>query len=178
MSINRENYIDKTLATPAVYNYTQSGENYTVIYQPMGYWDEHGEVVAHIIEMGDGEIETSKYYSRGWAYWNFMDVMGDDFALADEAMLLEGDYLDQTINWSTEALEVIKGDAIPHSNEYWQALVVRLAYNAITSADEFADMVRSGKFTAEQVQQMLDLAAGAVLNGSQFRLQGLETIAA
>jgi hypothetical protein len=154
MSINRENYIDKTLATPAVYNYTQSGENYTVIYQPMGYWDEHGEVVAHIIEMGD------------------------DFALADEAMLLEGDYLDQTINWSTEALEVIKGDAIPHSNPYWQALVVRLAYNAITSADEFADMVRSGKFTAEEVQRMLDLAAGAVLNGNQFRLQGLQTIAA
>ena len=166
------------LNTAATYTATLRGEVYTTIYQPVNYRDEHGLVVAHLIELADGEITTSKYYSRGWAYWNFMDVMGDDFTLANEAMALEGDYIDQTINFSSEALETIKQDSIPHSNQYWQALVVRLAYNAITSADEFADMVRSGKFTADEVQRMLDLAAGAVLNGNQFRLQGLDTIAA
>ena len=166
------------LNTAATYTATLRGKVYTTIYQPVNYRDEHGLVVAYLIKLADGEITTSKYYSRGWAYWNFMDVMGDDFALANQAMALEGDYIDQTINFSSEALETIKQDAIPHSNEYWQALVVRLAYNAITSADEFADMVRSGKFTAEEVQRMLDLAAGAVLNGNQFRLQGLSTIAA
>lgn len=170
--------IEQTLAKPATFSQDSGFEVYTTIYQPVNYTDEHGQVVAHLIEMGDGEITTSKYYSRAWAYWNFMDVMGDDFALADYAMALEGDYIDQTINSSTEALEVIKRDSIPHSNEYWQALVVRLAYNAITNADEFANMVRSGKFTAEEVQRMLDLAAGAVLNSNQFRLQGLETLAA
>jgi len=166
------------LNTAATFTTTLRGEIYTTIYQPVDYRDEHGQVVAHLIELADGEITTSKYYSRGWAYWNFMDVMGDDFALANEAMALEGDLLDHTINFSSEALETIKRDEIPHSNQYWQALVVRLAYNAITSADEFADMVRSGNFTAEEVQRMLDLAAGAVLNGNQFRLQDLQTIAA
>jgi len=174
---SHELQIEQTLSTAASFNYESDGEIYTTIYQPVNYRDEHGLVVAHLIEITD-ELHTSKYYSRGWAYWNFMDVMGDDFGLANYAMALEGDYIDQTINSSTEALNTIQRDEIPHSNPYWQALVVRLAYNAITSADEFADMVRSGKFTAEQVQQMLDLAAGAVLNGNQFRLQGLETIAA
>lgn len=174
---SHELQIEQTLSTAASFNYEQQGEIYTAIYQPVNYRDEHGLVVAHLIEVTD-ELHTSKYYSRAWAYWNFMDVMGDDFALADYAMALEGDYIDHTINSSTEALTTIQRDEIPHTNPYWQGLVVRLAYNAITSADEFADMVRSGKFTAEEVQRMLDLAAGAVLNGNQFRLQGLDTIAA
>lgn len=174
---SHELQIEQTLSTAASFNYEQQGEIYTAIYQPVNYRDEHGLVVAHLIEVTD-ELHTSKYYSRAWAYWNFMDVMGDDFGLADYAMALEGDYIDHTINSSTEALTTLQRDEIPHTNPYWQGLVVRLAYNAITSADEFADMVRSGKFTAEEVQRMLDLAAGAVLNGNQFRLQGLDTIAA
>jgi hypothetical protein len=179
-TILREQHIEQVLATHATFTHTDGFGVYTTLYQPMNYQDEHGTVVAHLVEINTEEntIYTSRYYSRAWAYWNFKDVMGDDFALANYAMTLEGDYIDHTINIAEEALEVIKSGSIPHSNEYWQALVVRLAYNAITNVEEFVNMVRSGKHTAEQVQQMLDLAAGAVLSGNQFHLQDLKTIAA
>lgn len=180
MTILREQTIEQVLATHATFTHTEGFSVYTTLYQPMNYQDEHGTVLAHLVEINTDEntVTTSRYYSRAWAYWNFKDVMGDDFGLADYAMLLEGDYIDHTINMAEEALEVISSDSIPHSNEYWQALVVRLAYNAITNVEEFANMVRSGKHTAEEVQRMLDLAAGAVLNGNQFSLTNLKTLAA
>jgi hypothetical protein len=169
---------DTRLAVPATYSVAEGDSSLTVIYQPMDYKDEHGQVLAHLIIIDGDEIDTSKFYSRAWAYWNFIDYSSADFYWANLMMKQEGDFIDKTINWSSEALQTLRLDKIPHGNAYWQGLVVRLAYNAITNADEFANMVRSGKFTTEEVQRMLDLAAGAVLSGNQFRLQGLETIAA
>lgn len=180
MTTLREQHIDQVLATHATFTHTEGFTVYTTVYQPVNYQDEHGTVVAHLIELNPEEntVTTSRYYSRAWAYWNFKDVMGDDFALANYAMTLEGDYIDHTINMAEEALAVIGSDSIPHDNAYWQALVVRTAYNAITNVEEFANMVRSGNHTQAEVQRMIDLAVGAVLSNPDFQLTGLETLAA
>lgn len=176
--------IEQLLATPATITSlerTKDGfQRITSLYQPVNFQDEHGTVVAQIVEINEAEntVYTSRYYSRGWAYWNFQDISGDDFEAANFAMALEGDYIDHTINMAEDALNVIESDNIPHANPYWQALVVRTAYNAIANADEFANMVKGGNFTQAQVQRMIDLAVGAVLSSNQFTLTGFNTIAA
>jgi hypothetical protein len=165
---------------------TFSNGGYTIVYQPMSYEGENGRVLAHLLEIDqeDGTMRTSLYYSRAWAYWNFIDATDEaDFEIANAAMDYErkgyaDGWIDTTIESSEEALAVIKSNSIPHGNAYWQGLVVRLAYNAITNADEFANMVKSGNFTQAEVQRMIDLAVGAVLSSNQFTLTGFDTIAA
>jgi hypothetical protein len=157
----------------------RSGE-YFAIYQPTApFLDSHGLVVAQLIQYSDGELETTSYYSRGWAYWNFLDIEGDNFDIANEAMdserYLFGD-IDMTISFASEAVEQITTQTIPHSNPYWQMLVLRLAYGQITNGKEFNDILANSSHTPEQIQRMLDLAAGAILQGADFRLIGLKTI--
>jgi hypothetical protein len=169
-------YTSDIIDKPAIY---RSGENFA-IYQPTApFLDSHGLVVAQLIEYTDGEIETTSYYSRGWAYWNFLDIEGDNFEIANEAMDTErhlfGD-IDMTISFASEAVEQISADTIPHSNPYWQMLVLRLAYGQIANGKEFNDILANSSHTPEQIQRMLDLAAGAILQGTDFRLTGLKTI--
>ena len=169
-------YTTDILDKPAIW---KDGEDFA-IYQPTApFLDSHGLVVAQLIEYTDGEIETTSYYSRGWAYWNFLDSEGDNFDIANEAMdselYLFGD-IDMTISFASEAVEQITAQTIPHSNPYWQMLVLRLAYGQITNGKEFNDILANSNHTPEQIQRMLDLAAGAILQGSDFRLTGLKTI--
>lgn len=169
-------YTSDIIDKPAIY---RSGENFA-IYQPTApFLDSHGLVVAQLIEYTDGEIETTSYYSRGWAYWNFLDIEGDNFEIANEAMdserYLFGD-IDMTISFASEAVEQITAQTIPHSNPYWQMLVLRLAYGQISNSKEFNDILANSSHTPEQIQRMLDLAAGAILQGTDFRLTGLKTI--
>jgi hypothetical protein len=173
--------IDQALSKPAVYNYTdRSGTTGFVIYQPVqGYQDEHGTVVAHLVAWNseDDELTTSLYYSRGWAYWNFQDVLGDDFALANDAMQLEAvnGPIDYEIGEMVEAVASITNNTIPHNNPYWKSLVVRTAYDAITNVEEFANICRNSQYTQEQVQRMIDLAVGAVLSNDRFTITGVDT---
>lgn len=74
------------------------------------------------------------------------------------------------------ALVIIEQGHIPHENEDWQRLVVRLAYNAITSTEEFEYCIAHSRFSTEEVQQMLDLACGAVLQNPNFRLTGFQQL--
>jgi len=169
-------YTTDILDKPAIH---RSGEDF-VIYQPTApFLDSHGLVVAQLIEYTDGEIETTSYYSRGWAYWNFLDIEGDNFEIANEAMDTErhlfGD-IDMTISFASETVAQIASNTIPHSNPYWQMLVLRLAYGQITNGKEFNDILANSSHTPEQIQRMLDIAAGAILQGTDFRLTGLETI--
>jgi len=169
------------LDKPAVHSSVDNqGNTWFITYQPVTpYQDEHGTVVAHLTAWNsvDNEMETSAYYSKGWAYWNFMDAFGDDFATANQAMQEEAEQseIDYTITLSIEATESITKDSIPHLNQYWQSLVVRTAYDAITNVEEFANICRNSKHTQEEVQRMIDLAVGAVLSNPRFSITGFET---
>lgn len=167
------NTLEAVLDKAVVY----TGNGFTSIYQPVNYQDEHGTVVAHIIEYNDDEINTSVFYSRGWAYWNFQDIFGDDFALANEAMEQEAasGQIDYEIGLKTEAVEIISKNSIPHANPYWQSLVVRTAYDAITNVEEFANICRNSDKTQEEVQRMIDMAVGAVLSNPRFSITGFST---
>jgi hypothetical protein len=74
------------------------------------------------------------------------------------------------------ALVCIERGNLPLDNPAWQALVVRLAYNAITDADNFAYIIEHSRFSAADIQRMLDLAAGAVLQHPNFQLTGFQHI--
>ena len=169
------------LDKPAVHSSVDNqGNTWFVTYQPVSpYQDEHGTVVAHLTAWNsvDNEMETSAYYSKGWAYWNFMDAFGDDFATANQAMQEEAEQaeIDYTITLSVQATESITKDSIPHLNPYWQSLVVRTAYDAITNVEEFANICRNSKHTQEEVQRMIDLAVGAVLSNPRFSITGFKT---
>jgi hypothetical protein len=169
------------LDKPAVHSSVDSrGATWFITYQPVSpYQDEHGLVVAHLTEWNsiDNEMSTSAYYSKGWAYWNFMDAFGDDFASANEAISEEAKQgeIDYEITLSIQATESITKDSIPHLNPYWQSLVVRTAYDAITNVDEFAKICRGSKYTQQEVQRMIDLAVGAVLSNPRFSSTGFIT---
>jgi hypothetical protein len=74
------------------------------------------------------------------------------------------------------ALVCIERGNLPLDNPAWQALVVRLAYNAITDADNFAYIIEHSRFSVSDIQRMLDLAAGAVLQHPNFQLTGFQHI--
>lgn len=165
--------LDNVLDQVALYK----SHDLIAIYQPVEpFQDEHGTVVAQVILIDDDEVITNTYYSRGWAYWNYLDVFTDDFTIADQALHDEAaanaGEIDFTIGLQTDAVATIHQGAIPHSNPYWQELVVRTAYNAITNADEFANICRNSNFTQEQVQKMIDVAVGAVLQSPLYEVTG------
>lgn len=169
------------LDKPAVHSSVDNqGSTWFSTYQPVTpYKDEHGLVLVHLTEWNstDNEMTTSAYYSKGWAYWNFMDSFGDDFADANQAMNEEAKQseIDYTITLSIQATESITKDSIPHLNAYWQSLVVRTAYDAITDIEEFANICRNSKHSQEEVQRMIDIAVGAVLSNPRFSITGFET---
>lgn len=72
-------------------------------------------------------------------------------------------------------VEIAKGN-IPTDNLYFQALVVRLAYNAITDIEEFAWIVANSRFTEKQIQEMIDLAASTVVWHKNFEIDQYVTV--
>ena len=90
-----------------------------------------------------------------------------DFDLADE-LVSEYPY--------EAALVCIERGEIPADNPEWQRLVVSLAYNALTDFEEFESLIEHSRFSVSDVQQMLDLAAGAVMQHPNFRLTGFQHI--
>lgn len=90
-----------------------------------------------------------------------------DFDLAD-ALVDEYPY--------EAALICIERGEIPHDNPQWQQLVVRLAYDAITRHEDFVTYLSHSRFSITDVQKMIDLAAGAVLQHPNFRLTGFKQL--
>lgn len=74
------------------------------------------------------------------------------------------------------ALVCIERGTIPKDNPAFQALVVRLAYNALTDTENFEYIIKHSRFTVTDIQKMLDLAAGAVLQHPNFKLTGFQHI--
>jgi hypothetical protein len=68
------------------------------------------------------------------------------------------------------ALVLIEQNIIPTDNFYFQSVVVRLAFNAIQDNTEFAWICENSRFTQQQVQAMIDLAANTVLWNENFAL--------
>jgi hypothetical protein len=90
-----------------------------------------------------------------------------DYNLADE-LVSEYPY--------EAALVCIERGQIPADNPEWQRLVVSLAYNALTDFEEFESLIEHSRFSVSDVQAMLDLAAGAVLQHPNFQLTGFQHI--
>lgn len=90
-----------------------------------------------------------------------------DYELADE---LTNEYPYEA------ALICIERGQLPLDNYEWQQLVVRLAYNAISDTEEFESCIAHSRFSADDVQRMLDLAASQVLKHPNFNLAGFEQL--
>ena len=74
------------------------------------------------------------------------------------------------------ALVCIERGEIPSHNPEFQRLVVSLAYNAISNYENFVSLIEHSRFSIEDVQRMLDLAAGEVLKHPNFSLAGFEQL--
>ena len=154
-------------------------------YKPVQpYQDAHGTVVAQLIyfDKSENELDISSYYSRAWCYWNYIDhTVESDFEDANWFIAYETEYIhpdgvDYFIDLNTEAINFIEAGQIPHNNPAWQQAVVALAYNAITDTAAFEHLIENSPVTLDQVQKMLDLAAGAVLQHPNFQLTGFQHI--
>lgn len=82
------------------------------------------------------------------------------------------DHIDGDIYAWEAALVLISKGIIPKDNYYFQRLVVRMAYNAIIKATEFAWICENSRFTQTEVQQMIDLAAEQILINDNWELEG------
>ena len=88
------------------------------------------------------------------------------------------DYVTDGVYYYEAALvEIAKGN-IPAENIYFQSLIVRLAYNAITNVEEFAWIVANSRFTEKDIQQMIDLAASMVVWHKNFQIDTYLTVEA
>lgn len=161
-------------------SHIQEWEDGFVIYQPTAYRDSHGTVLAHLIIKTEDGIDLSKYYSRGWAYWNFVDHTSDsqraEFEYADEVMAGEsylfwgrGD-VDRHIDIQ-EAIDFIKAGKTPADNPEFQRLVVAMAYNTITEDSEFIRVVKEAGLKPFDVQLLIDRAMIRILGNRNFRLE-------
>jgi len=153
----------------------QNGD-FVIIYQPCNIETPEGTITAQTILINGDEIETWKYYSRGWGFWNFLDHTPEpNFELADEAMTTESYLLNHRGEPDTriisETLEAVKHNTLPHRNEYWQQLVVRLAYNAITEDDALIQAAKNAGLKPFDVQKIIDRAMIAILGNQNFRLE-------
>jgi hypothetical protein len=90
-------------------------------------------------------------------------------------MMPEG-MIDGTISDAERVLLWLDHGYIPTESEFWQRLVVSLAYNAITDTNFFEGLADYTWHSAASIQKMLDLAAGAVLQHPNFQLTGFQHI--
>lgn len=88
------------------------------------------------------------------------------------------DYVTDGVYYYEAALVEISKGNIPAENIYFQSLIVRLAYNAITNVEEFAWIVANSRFTEKDIQQMIDLAASMVVWHKNFELDSHLTVEA
>ena len=86
------------------------------------------------------------------------------------------DYVTDGVYYYEAALVEISKGNIPAENIYFQSLIVRLAYNAITNVEEFAWIVANSRFTEKDIQQMIDLAASMVVWHKNFEIDTYLTV--
>ena len=132
----------------------------------MGVYKELDITYQEIVDReADAMISGKPFSDAEKQIWDSIGTF--DHNLADE---LTDEYPYET------ALVCIERGQIPVDNEAWQKLVVRLAYNAITDTEEFQACIAHSRFTVQDVQHMLDLAIGAVLQHPNFRITGFQQL--
>lgn len=175
-------HIESVLGRPHIYNSADYIQGFTLYMPCKPFQDDHGQVVAQVINVHrEGEVTKENYYSRAWAYWNFIDCTIYDLKEADELVLLESQMMpngqiDGTISDSETVLMWLDHGLIPTESEFWQRLVVSLAYNTITDSEFLYDLAENTWYGPESVQNMLDKAAGEVLKHPNFSLTGFEQL--
>lgn len=127
----------------------------------MGFYSELDITFQEIVN----ELTTTNDYSKAEKrIWDEIGIYDHDLA----------DKLTDTVGYEA-ALVQISEDKIPHDNLYWQTLVIRTAYNMITNIEEFIYICEHSRFSQEEVQQMIDLAVGAVLSNPKFCIDNFNT---
>lgn len=127
----------------------------------MGFYSELDITFQEIVN----ELTTTNDYSKAEKrIWDEIGIYDHDLA----------DKLTDTVGYEA-ALVQISEDKIPHDNLYWQTLVIRTAYNMITNIEEFIYICEHSRFSQEEVQQMIDLAVGAVLSNPKFCIENFNT---
>jgi hypothetical protein len=127
-----------------------------------------------------GYNQVIDQYSADLVIGRQTDIEKQLFAqLATDAQSYDSiDYVTDGVYFYEACLvEIAKGN-IPTDNIYFQALVVRLAYNAITDIEEFAWIVANSRFTEKQIQEMIDLAASTVVWHKNFQIDTYLTVQA
>ena len=127
----------------------------------MGFYSELDITFQEIVN----ELTTTNDYSKAEKrIWDEIGIYDHDLA----------DKLTDTVGYEA-ALVQISEDKIPHDNLYWQTLVIRTAYNMITNIEEFIYICEHSRFSQEEVQQVIDLAVGAVLSNPKFCIENFNT---
>ena len=93
-----------------------------------------------------------------------------------EASMMPDGLVDGKIGEAERVLMWLDHGLIPLKSEFWQRLVVALAYNAITDSEFLTDLAANTWYGVEAVQEMLDKAAGEVLKHPNFNLAGFEQL--
>jgi hypothetical protein len=117
-----------------------------------------------------GEVSDEFYEELSLATWWGSDYIKD--LVHGERSVLAADDL----KMASKTLDEIDKNNISEIDAFWQRLVVSLAYNAITNSDFFEQLAVYSKRKLSDIQRMLDLAAGAVLQHPNFQLTGFQHI--
>lgn len=117
-----------------------------------------------------GEVADDFYESLSEATWWGSEYIKD--LVHGERSVLAADDLQM----ASKTLDELDKNNISNIDPFWQRLVVSLAYNAITDANFFDQLAVYSKRKLSDIQKMLDLAAGAVLQHPNFRLTGFQQI--
>lgn len=124
-----------------------------------------------------GYTQILDRYSADLVTGKQTDIEKQLFTLATDQQSYDSiDYVtDGVYEYEAVLIELSKGN-LPIDNLYFQSLVVRLAYNAITNVDEFQWIVANSRFTEKDIQQMIDTAASTVVWHKNFQIDTYLTI--
>lgn len=117
-----------------------------------------------------GEVSQEFYDELSQATWWGSEYI-KDLVHGERSVLAASD-----LKMAAATLDELDRNNISGMDAFWQRLVVSLAYNAITDANFFEQLAIYSKRQLADIQKMLDLAAGAVLQHPNFRLTGFSTI--
>ena len=117
-----------------------------------------------------GEVADDFYEALSEATWWGSEYI-KDLVHGEKSVLMADD-----LQMASKTLDELDNNNVSTIDPFWQRLVVSLAYNAITNASFFEQLATYSKRPLTDIQKMLDLAAGAVLQHPNFKLTGFQQL--
>lgn len=117
-----------------------------------------------------GEVSDEFYDSLSLATWWGTDHIKG--LVHGEASVLNR----HDLRTAAKTLDELDKNSVSNIDPFWQRLVVSLAYNAITDSSFFEELATYSNRPLKDIQKMLDIAAGAVLQHPNFRLTGFQQL--